>query len=51
MAYTQDVLLAYTEDEAGPYQTITYPDSHWYPAGRPAQYSHDPLPRSMRERL
>jgi hypothetical protein len=26
-AYTQDVLPVYTEDEAGPYQTVPYPGS------------------------
>ncbi len=31
-AYSQDLLPVYTEDEAGPYQTIPYPGSHWYPA-------------------
>ncbi len=40
-AYTQDVLPVYTEDEAGPYQTIPYPGSHWRPAGHPVQYPHE----------
>jgi hypothetical protein len=40
-AYTQDVLPVYTEDEAGPYQTIPYPGSHWHPAGHPVQYPHE----------
>jgi hypothetical protein len=40
-AYTQDVLPVYTEDEAGPYQTIPYPGSHWHPAGHPVRYAHE----------
>lgn len=40
-AYAQDVLPVYTEDEAGPYQTIPYPGSHWHPAGHPARYPHE----------
>lgn len=40
-AYTQDVLPVYTEDEAGPYQTIPYPGSHWHPAGKPVRYPHE----------
>lgn len=31
----------YTEDEAGPYQTIPYPGSHWHPAGQPVRYPHE----------
>jgi hypothetical protein len=41
VAYTQDVLPVYTEDEAGPYQTIPYPGSHWHPAGHPVRYPHE----------
>jgi hypothetical protein len=40
-AYTQNVLPVYTEDEAGPYQTIPYPGSHWHPAGHPVRYPHE----------
>jgi hypothetical protein len=40
-AYTQDVLPVWTEDEAGPYQTIPYPGSHWHPAGKPVRYPHE----------
>ena len=35
------MLPVYTEDEAGPYQTIPYPGSHWHPAGHPVQYPHE----------
>lgn len=31
----------YTEDEAGPYQTIPYPGSHWHLAGKPVRYPHE----------
>lgn len=40
-AYIQDELPVYTEDEAGPYQTIPYPGSHWHPAGKPVRYPHE----------
>jgi hypothetical protein len=40
-AYTQDLLPVWTEDEAGPYQTIPYPGSHWHPAGHPVRYPHE----------
>jgi hypothetical protein len=40
-AYSQDLLPVYTEDEAGPYQTIPYPGSHWHPAGHPVRYAHE----------
>jgi hypothetical protein len=35
------VLPVWTEDEAGPYQTVPYPGSHWQPTGEPARYSHE----------
>lgn len=35
------VLLVYTEDEAGPYQTLPYPGSHWHPADHPVRYPHE----------
>lgn len=31
----------WTEDEAGPYQTIPSPGSRWHPAGQPARYPHE----------
>lgn len=40
-AYTQDELPVYTEDEAGPYQTVPYPGSHWHPAAAPVSYPHE----------
>jgi hypothetical protein len=40
-AYAQDVLPVWTEDEAGPYQTLPYPGAHWRPAGEPVQYPHE----------
>jgi hypothetical protein len=40
-AYAQDRLPVWTEDEAGPYQTLPYPGHHWHPAGKPARYPHE----------
>lgn len=40
-AYQQDDLPVWTEDEAGPYQTIPYPGEHWHPNGKPAGYPHE----------
>jgi len=40
-AYTQDVLPVWTEDEAGPYQTLPYPGTHWRRTGAPVQYTHE----------
>ncbi len=40
-AYTQDRLPVWTEDEAGPYQTLPYPGSHWHPGGQPVRYPHE----------
>jgi hypothetical protein len=40
-AYTQDRLPVWTEDEAGPYQTLPYPSSHWHPGGQPVRYPHE----------
>lgn len=42
-AYTQDRIPVWTEDEAGPYQTLPYPGEHWHPAGQPVRYSHEYL--------
>ena len=41
LPYTQDVLPVWTEDEAGPYQTLPYPGSHWHPAGERVRYPHE----------
>ena len=40
-AYAQDVLPVWTEDEAGPYQTVPYPGAHWQPTGEPVRYPHE----------
>jgi hypothetical protein len=40
-AYTQEALPVYTEDEAGPYQTVPSPGAHWHPDGKPVQQSHE----------
>jgi hypothetical protein len=40
-AYQQDALPVWTEDEAGPYQTVPYPGSHWHPDGEPVRYPHE----------
>lgn len=40
-AYTQDHVPVWTEDEAGPYQTLPYPGHHWHPAGEPVRYPHE----------
>lgn len=40
-AYTQNALPVWTEDEAGPYQTVPYAGQHWHPAGQPVQQPHE----------
>jgi len=40
-AYTQEELPVWAEDEAGPYQTLPYPGSHWHPDGEPVRYPHE----------
>lgn len=40
-AYTQEVVPVWTEDEAGPYQTVPYPGSQWHPAGKPVRFPHE----------
>lgn len=40
-AYTQDCLPVWTEDEAGPYQTLPYPGSHWHLGSQPVRYPHE----------
>ena len=40
-AYAQDGLPVWTEDEAGPYQTLPYPGYHWQPTGEPVRYPHE----------
>ncbi len=39
--YAQSLLPIWTEDEAGPYQTLPYHGSHWNPAGHPIRYPHE----------
>jgi predicted nucleotidyltransferase len=34
-------LATWTEDEAGPYQTLPYPGESWQREGHPAQYPHE----------
>jgi hypothetical protein len=34
-------LPVWTEDEAGPYQTLPYPGERWHPDGEPARYPHE----------
>lgn len=34
------MLPVWTEDEAGPYQTVPYPGSHWHPNGHPVHAPH-----------
>jgi hypothetical protein len=40
-AYTQPVLPVWTEDEAGPFQTVPYPGQHWQPEGEPLRQAHE----------
>jgi hypothetical protein len=40
-AYRQDGLPTWTEDEAGPFQTLPYPGQAWQPVGQPARYPHE----------
>jgi hypothetical protein len=50
-AYTQASLPVWTKDEAGPYQTIPYPGSHWHPAGQPVRYPHEYVCAGMAKHL
>jgi hypothetical protein len=46
LAYTAGEALGlavWTEDEAGPFQTIPYSGSSWQPQGQPARYPHEHL--------
>jgi DDE superfamily endonuclease len=40
-AYRQTELALWTEDEAGPYQTVPYPGRRWQLLGRPGRYPHE----------
>jgi hypothetical protein len=50
-AYTQDALPVWTEDEAGPYQTLPYPGTPWQPLGLPVRYPHDYVRRGTAKQL
>lgn len=50
-AYRQDVLPVWTEDEAGPCQTLPYPGSHWHPAGQPVHYPHEYVRKGTAKQL
>lgn len=50
-AYTQAVLPVWTQDEAGPYQTVPYPGAHWQPLGLPMRYPHDYVRRGTAKQL
>lgn len=41
----------WTEDEAGPYQTLPYPGAHWQPTGLPGRYPHDYVRRGTEKQL
>ena len=34
-------MAVWTQDEAGPYQAIPQPGTHWRPATSPARYPHE----------
>jgi hypothetical protein len=40
-AYAQPALPVWTQDEAGPYQAIPQPGTHWRPTTSPARYPHE----------
>jgi hypothetical protein len=40
-AYRQSTLPTWTEDEAGPFQTVLCPGRRWRPVGDPARYPHE----------
>lgn len=40
-AYRQECLPVWTEDEAGPFQTVPYPGQHWHPDGAPIRFPHE----------
>jgi hypothetical protein len=41
MLAEQEGLPVWTQDEAGPYQTIPYPGQHWQPEGEPGKQPHE----------
>ncbi len=40
-AYLQREVPVWTEDEAGPYQTLPSPGPHWHAAGQPVRMPHE----------
>jgi hypothetical protein len=40
-AYRQTELPQWNQDEAGPFQTVSYPGHHWELEGHPARYPHE----------
>jgi hypothetical protein len=40
-AYTQTALPVWTEDEAGPFQTVPYAGQHWQPVSEPVRQPHE----------
>jgi hypothetical protein len=45
------VLPVWTEDEAGPYQTVPYPGQHWQPRGEPVRYPHEYIRQGTAKQL
>jgi transposase len=53
-AYTQGEnsgIAVWTEDEAGPYQTVPYPGASWQPAGEPKRMPHEYVRRGTAKLL
>ncbi len=53
-AYTEGEtsgLAVWTEDEAGPYQTLPYPGASWQPAGEPKRRPHEYIRRGTAKLL
>jgi hypothetical protein len=49
--YKQTALPVWTQDEAGPYQTVPYPGHHWRPAGEPSRYPHEYIRNRIAKQL
>ena len=41
----------WTEDEAGPYQTVPYPGASWQPIGEPKRRPHEYVPQGTAKLL
>jgi hypothetical protein len=50
-AYTQTRLPVWTEDEAGPYQTLPDPGHQWHPVGEPVRYPHEDIREGTAKQL